>query len=479
VGQQPVVSWDGAAAKPVTDGMAWADCTINTPAEHIITLLVEDAAGNKYRDSCRFTGVATKAGRVAMPQVTPSTDELSLGESSSNADIMSYFFGGTIAQLGLHVSQLEKAGRVGTFAPTRFGTTVGRSIDFEVTTVPPGFEPLMEVRPQGWIPYLGSSPRTQFEPTEAQAGVPFLVGSYRPRLDELGKQSFEVGPPLRSRTITIETYKASITSHRSGIDVIEQGVPITFDAVTDPPGYEHNITWLSSTKFGTAKPVLGRGPTFTAQFDDTFGEAEDGGMFQWLGVKADNAVINQDQKCKNVFPATAGIVASEGACNAQIDIFGVTNGFVDIDIPHANVCIHRSAPTSQGGSPREVQLDVLIEVGSFEVPKVGEVQIIVESGSGTGSVVAQSSSCDFPADMTLQVAKSYMTPLGTFFGGLEVYEATGIEEFPPYGVTFLQTLGDVPLYDQKGAQVGLFRPLDLTPIGPIDPTEFPGGCPPP
>ena len=63
-------------------------------------------------------------------------------------------------------------------------------------------------------------------------------------------------------------------------------------AVTDPPGYEDHVTWLSSTKYGTGFPITGQGPTFTVQFDDTWG----GEGFQWLGVKADGVLFNQDRK---------------------------------------------------------------------------------------------------------------------------------------------------------------------------------------
>ena len=43
-------------------------------------------------------------------------------------------------------------------------------------------------------------------------------------------------------------------------------------------------------------PILGSGPTFTTQFDNTWGPHVDGGFFQWLGVKGDNATAGQDQK---------------------------------------------------------------------------------------------------------------------------------------------------------------------------------------
>ena len=46
--------------------------------------------------------------------------------------------------------------------------------------------------------------------------------------------------------IDVETYSVSITSHLSNVDFIPEGEPITFEAVTNPPGYEDEIVWLST-----------------------------------------------------------------------------------------------------------------------------------------------------------------------------------------------------------------------------------------
>jgi len=93
----------------------------------------------------------------------------------------------------------------------------------------------------------------------------------------------------------IDTYKVSITSHQIGRDAISDDVPVTFVAKTDPPGHEQDITWISSTKFGIAEPVVGHGPTFTVEFHSTVGLDDPVTPSTWLGVRADNAVLVQDQ----------------------------------------------------------------------------------------------------------------------------------------------------------------------------------------
>ena len=130
----------------------------------------------------------------------------------------------------------------------------------------------------------------------------------------VGVHTISVGPPDRAQEILVETYDVNFTSHIPGVDIVPEGEPVTFDAVTDPPGFESFITWIATTKYGTGTPVLGYGPVFTVQFDDTWTELEDGSIFQWLGVKADNAVFGQDQKI---------IESEDDACAAGASVGGV------------------------------------------------------------------------------------------------------------------------------------------------------------
>ena len=189
-----------------------------------------------------------------------------LDEDATNAETMEFFFGESIASFEP--------------LPDGFFTSTDRRIEMTVDVNYPEFAPLMEWRTIGqpikrW-PRLGQQATVYFE--------------------DAGMHMVAVGPPERSAHLVIETYEVSITSHQSGYDTVGDGETVTFEAVTNPPGFEQNIRWLSSTKYGMAIPVRGDGPTFTVQFADIWGREPDGSLFQWLGVKADNAIFNQDQK---------------------------------------------------------------------------------------------------------------------------------------------------------------------------------------
>jgi len=102
-------------------------------------------------------------------------------------------------------------------------------------------------------------------------------GEVRIAFTRPGRYTVEVG----SRVLAFQVYRTVITSHETGRDTISTGVPVTFTAVTEPPGFEQDITWVASG----AEPLLGHGPSFTVTFGD---EAANG-----VGVKADNAAFTQ------------------------------------------------------------------------------------------------------------------------------------------------------------------------------------------
>ena len=77
-------------------------------------------------------------------------------------------------------------------------------------------------------------------------------------IDTIGMHTLSVGPPMSASTIKIETYGVTITSHQTLVDIVSEGVPILYEAVTEPAGYEDQITWVSSTKYGDAKAVVWR-----------------------------------------------------------------------------------------------------------------------------------------------------------------------------------------------------------------------------
>ncbi len=76
-----------------------------------------------------------------------------------------------------------------------------------------------------------------------------------------------------------------------GPATIQDGMPATFRAMTNPPGFEDEVSWSAITKFGGAYPSDGTGAQFTVVFHDTFGGP--GRRCRWLAVRADDAEFQQ------------------------------------------------------------------------------------------------------------------------------------------------------------------------------------------
>lgn len=128
-------------------------------------------------------------------------------------------------------------------------------------------------------------------------GVPQVLGTAMQRsFGRPGSHAISVGPPSRASELQVDTYEVTVTSHTSHVDLVPEGQPVTFTAVTNPAGYEREISWLAATKFGSTTPVVGTGAEFTVTFHDTWGST------QWLGVRADNGLFAQDQKPCTIDP---------------------------------------------------------------------------------------------------------------------------------------------------------------------------------
>lgn len=108
----------------------------------------------------------------------------------------------------------------------------------------------------------------------------------------VGTHKVTVGPIDLEKTLSFDIYETVITSHISDSEIVPENTLVTFRADTYPPGHEEDVVWVSSTTAGTAAPTLGKGPEFSVTFDKTWNSNDE----QWLGVRADNAVFNQDQK---------------------------------------------------------------------------------------------------------------------------------------------------------------------------------------
>ncbi|MGH2625358.1 MAG: hypothetical protein ACRDHY_01750, partial [Anaerolineales bacterium] len=216
---------------------------------------------------------------------------------------------------------------------------------------------------------------------QAMVGSPAVL-----TFSEPGVYSVWVGIGATARRIVFEIYRTRITSHEDG-DVIPDGVPVTFTAETDPPGFEEDITWLASTSYGVSDPVRGEGRSFTVRFSDTFGRKWMAEHFvQWLGVRADNAVFGQDQKvppspdfrdvriAQRDWTLTDGTVVSDtvwGEFTYSYDPVPFSTHYASFYVfspeTGGSAWVVQNLPISRSGFP----LDARRETASFDLSEVG------------------------------------------------------------------------------------------------------------
>ncbi|MCA9289522.1 MAG: hypothetical protein KDA25_00235, partial [Phycisphaerales bacterium] len=198
----------------------------------------------------------------------------SLPQDELNALTVDLYFGGSIAAL----RRLEDG---------RYLTSVNRPVPLAAFMNDPAFDPLLEWRVDDVAVGLG-------------AGA-------SPRFSTIGAHRIDFGPPDEAPAVDVETYRVRIAPMHDAEDAIPDGEPALYIAKTDPPGYEPFVTWLAATKYGSATPVLGDGPSFLTIFTDTFGWDPAVGLWQWAGVRADNAALGQDQKVCGVAAYDGGV----------------------------------------------------------------------------------------------------------------------------------------------------------------------------
>ncbi len=269
-----LVVWRGAEEIMREEEMSVARVITTTPG--LRRVMVEVADGNatkQYHTELDVIDIAVDDIVVSGIEVfyEPIEIDETLPPDEINALTMKYYFSNAIAS----ITEIDE---------DSYLTSVARELPMQVRVTPAAFGPLMEWRSDG-------SPLWNM----GVSGVS--------RFHEVGWHSVAVGPPAAEARIDVQTYAVTITN-LTGEDIVE-GEPVVFLAETEPRGYESEITWLSSTKYGSAIPVLGQGPVFVAQFDDTWGP--DGS--QWLGVKADNAAFGQD--LKDLVPESEAVYLSE------------------------------------------------------------------------------------------------------------------------------------------------------------------------
>jgi len=144
-----------------------------------------------------------------------------------------------------------------------------------------------------------------------------------------------------------------------------------------PPGFENNVNWLASTKLGTATPTLGHGAAFTTTFSDTFGEINGSVISNWLGVKADNVTVGQDQ----IPPVITGVSPAMGSEGTVITITGF-----NFDTNPLNSCIFiGTGARAQVTAATSTQLTAVIGPVFQALP--ADVVTVV---TGTGAAVPDS-----------------------------------------------------------------------------------------
>jgi hypothetical protein len=165
------------------------------------------------------------------------------------------------------------------------------------------------------------------------------------------------------------------------------------------------------------------------------------------------------------------VTAMAGKCQAFMSLDGQFED-VEMKMEPAQVIIARSAAATGADGRREQILGCAIRVGGAEIEGLGRVEIGMFGNENPGKIVAMTAAADFPATMTLDVGKSYITPMGEFYRDEEIFEAENLERFPPFGKKFYPLKEIAPLRNARsGEQIGVIKLGWLVPLCYLDPAE--------
>ncbi|MHC5110768.1 MAG: hypothetical protein ACYTHJ_12930 [Planctomycetota bacterium] len=262
------VEWTNATETQCQGGFSFAECSIRDLGQQIVSVQVSTQSGELlWENNITLIPVPVQIEDVQIQAYWISVPEVDLDEESSNAMTMAYYFGGSIADLQYPESTVAYRSWESRYVEVpRYITSIDRAVTIDLLVEPQQLLPLMELRADG-------------------RGV--ALGTLKHGFYDTGVHILEAGPPGAPVALELDTYRTIITSHINAQDFVYDGSPTLFEAVTDPPGYEDYIRWISSTQWGTAQPVLGYGSTFEVTFEDTLGDHG-----RWLGVRADNAIYS-------------------------------------------------------------------------------------------------------------------------------------------------------------------------------------------
>ena len=253
-GQQ--ITWQGADEVDRSDSYSIASCIMGERGPQQVKVSAS-AQGELRSYSCNFEVLEVAIQDIRVTKVA-IIDPSPVGElATSNEETMEIFFGKTL-------------GRLSRVSSDHYAVPKHKQISLLVESEPAEIAHLMEWRIDGAPAHLMSKVSRTF--------------------DQPGNYLISVGPPALHKEVRLTAFETTITSHKETVDHIPDGELVTFRAKTNPPGYEQEIAWISSTKFGTATPIFGQGPEFSVLFKNTTEP------YQWLGVKANFEKLAQDAK---------------------------------------------------------------------------------------------------------------------------------------------------------------------------------------
>ena len=253
------VTWTGARAIEHGQAGAIAEHHFDTEGPHVVAVVVEGAPGTRIEETAEFEVVRLRpttpapAG-VLVSAIHVSADTVTIDPVDPNASSLEYF------------SRASSVAALRRLADDHYQTSINRRLRLQADIVPAAFAPLVEWRLDG-RPQRDLGPVVDLEIYTADQHL------------------LSAGPVADETQVRIDTYLVRITSHEPVAEILE-GTPVTFTAVTEPPGYEEDVTWLAATRYGTADPWMGAGPEFTVVFEGT-----DGPEGRRLGVRADQPTI--------------------------------------------------------------------------------------------------------------------------------------------------------------------------------------------
>lgn len=270
--------WSGAREIERRGRWSVAERRFDAPGLSSVSASYDDPEGVQVTARLVFEVIDILLHPITVVAIHMHADPLVIDDQHPNASTMAYYFQDS------SIAALRKVGE------GRYRTSTNRWLRLEAEIQPAAFLPLVEWRLDG---------RLQRH-----------IGVIKMRLFTTGFHSISAGPSEKPATVQLETYGVRITTPALR-ERIRGGVPVTFTAVTDPLGYETEITWLASTKYGGCSPMMGSGGEFTTTFERTAGPE---GV--WLGVKADNDRLGQDLKnvlCTQLQQQAAQLLATHPA----------------------------------------------------------------------------------------------------------------------------------------------------------------------